>query len=101
MSNKKNKERAAQGETFRSGETKELRRARCIVQGCPRTYFVEEGKPPLCADCQDFLMKLVFFLPRLKFEAGKTPGGIIVPGHEQFNPTLGGKPVNPIIAKQP
>lgn len=103
MSHKQDQKRADEGQVFRDGKlvpksqakegADDKKRAICKVPGCGKTYLVEEGRPPLCSECLQFLERLIFFLPRIKIEQGKTGGGIIVPGHKEFKPTLDGKEI--------
>lgn len=82
MSHKKDKKRAAQGEVFRDGKISKL--TRCPVPNCPRGVITGNSAHRLCPYHEEFLTALLFLLPHIKIEQGKTPGGLVTPGHPEF-----------------
>lgn len=71
--------------------------ARCPVPGCGKIYKPTEDQKavppkaaPVCPACMTFLQQLMFWLPKIKIEKQKTPGGLVLPGHEEFKTTVAG-----------
>jgi len=77
MSKKRDRERAAAGEVFRNVSKK---MTRCPVPNCPGVVVAANSANGLCPKHEEFLESLLFFLPRIRVEQAKTPGGLVLPG---------------------
>lgn len=53
-------------------------------------HMMRLGGIPLCAKHAEMLGFYIWCQTNLKFEAQKTPSGLVLPGHETFKPTLPG-----------
>lgn len=82
MSHKKDRKRAAAGEVFREGKVSKL--VKCPVPNCPRGVITGNSAHGLCPYHEEFLESLLFLLPHIKIEQGKTPGGLVLPGQPGF-----------------
>ncbi len=82
MSHKKDKKRVARGEVFRDGKISKL--TRCPVPDCTRGVISGNSAHGLCPYHEEFLGALLFLLPHIRIEQGKTPGGLVLPGHPGF-----------------
>ncbi len=83
----------------------------CVYPPCKTSVFVKAPPPgvavgtpqhmttlggiPMCPKHGDWLNFYVWASINIKLQAQQTKGGIIVPGHEKFNPTLNQQPVRP------
>jgi hypothetical protein len=82
MSHKKDKKRAAQGEVLRDGKISKL--SRCPVPNCSRGIITGNSAHGLCPYHEEFLASMLFFLPRIRIDQAKTPGGLVLPGQPGF-----------------
>jgi len=57
---------------------------KCPVDGCPNTYNPKKNKNGLCPECEAFLNKLIWFLPRLETQERVDRPHLILPG--QYKP---------------
>ena len=102
MSKKKDIERAKTEGPFRDGErgAPALVKLKCIFPPCPAVVLVAPplegvavGSPqhmstlggiPMCDKHGDMLNFHVWAITSIKMEAQRTPGGLVLPGHEKF-----------------
>lgn len=84
---------------------------KCVFPPCPNPVMVKAPPPgvavgtpqhmtslggiPMCKKHGDWLQFYVWASINIKMQPQQTKGGLIVPGHEQFNPTLNKQPVKP------
>ena len=60
-----------------------------VTVGTP-AHMQTLGGIPMCATHGDMLGFMIWFQTNIKMQPQQTPRGLIVPGHQQFNPTLKG-----------
>jgi len=82
VSKKRDRARAAAGEVFRDGQISKM--TRCPIPNCTRGVVTAHSPHGLCAYHEEFLEALLFLLPHIKIEQGKTPGGLVLPGQPGF-----------------
>jgi hypothetical protein len=82
LSHKKNKRRAAAGEVFRDGKVSKL--TKCPVPNCPRGVVTGNSVHGLCPKHEEDLAFLLFILPHIRVEQGKTQSGLVLPGSPGF-----------------
>ena len=82
MSKKRDRNRAAAGEVFRDGKVSKL--VRCPVPSCRGFVITGDSPHGLCPKHEEDLAFLLFILPRIKIEQGKTPSGLVLPGQPEY-----------------
>ena len=65
-----------------------------VEVGTPQ-HMTTMGGIPMCPRHADMLNFYVWATTSIKLQPQQTKGGIIVPGHQQFDPTLKGAPGGP------
>ena len=95
MSKAKDKARAEAGQQHRNiPEDKQL--IKCIYPPCNSQILIDKivpgmpykGPPPLCPLHLEMLNFYMWCVTAIKVEPQRTPGGVILPGHEKFQATL-------------
>jgi len=82
MSKKRDRNRAAAGEVFRDGEVSKM--TRCPVPSCQGSVITGNSAHGLCPKHEEDLAFLLFILPHIRAEPGKTPSGLVLPGQPGF-----------------
>jgi hypothetical protein len=59
----------------------------CPVPDCERRLIPGKFPHGLCIEHEKWLTFLLFVLPHIKVEQGKTPSGIVLPGSPEFKIT--------------
>lgn len=68
--------------------------SKCPVPGCGKPFKLEDDqkgttvnppkRAPVCPTCWEFVVKLMFWLPRIQLKVGQTPSGLVLPGSPGF-----------------
>jgi len=82
MSKRKDRNRAAAGEVFREGKVSKL--VRCPVPSCRGFVITGNSAHGLCPRHEEDLAFLLFILPHIGMEQGKTQSGLVLPGQPGF-----------------
>jgi hypothetical protein len=56
----------------------------CPVPDCERRLIPGKFPHGLCIEHEKWLTFLLFILPHIRVEQGKTPGGLVLPGQPDF-----------------
>jgi len=56
----------------------------CPVPSCERRLIPGQSPHGLCVEHEKWLTFLLFILPDIRVEQGKTPGGLVLPGQPGF-----------------
>ena len=54
----------------------------CSGEYCNKTYIKDSRQLPICNDCNEFLVRMLYWIPKVRVEPAKAPSGLVLPNQQ-------------------